>query len=132
MCHFYSLLSTRPPTPHLGFLEVVRYFQTLLAHAYIGLRWATSVEVLNGDEFADFAARTDALRLFNCLTHIARQPDGKRAYTRLSGFRSFCLCTTDFILVKGRCLMPRVSNNCFNFCSGREHFFTDISCSALL
>lgn len=66
------------------------------------------------------------------LTHIARQPDGKRAYTRLSGFRSFCLCTTDFILVKGRCLMPRVSNNCFNFCSGREHFFTDISCSALL
>jgi len=31
------------------------------------------------------------------LTHIARQPDGKRAYTRLSGFRSFCLCTTDFI-----------------------------------
>ena len=66
------------------------------------------------------------------LTHIARQPDGMRAYTKLSGFRSFCLCTTDFILVKGRCLMPRVSNNCFNFCSGREHFFTDISCSALL
>ena len=66
------------------------------------------------------------------LTHIARQPEGKRAYTMLSGFRSFCLCTTDFILVKGRCLMPRVSNNCFNFCSGREHFFTDISCSALL
>lgn len=66
------------------------------------------------------------------LTHIARQPDGMRAYTRLSGFRSFCLCTTDFILVKGRCLMPRVSNNCFNFCSGSEHFFTDISCSALL
>lgn len=69
---------------------------------------------------------------FDSLTHIARQPEGMRAYTRLSGFRSFCLCTTDFILVKGRCLMPRVSNNCFNFCSGREHFFTDISCSALL
>jgi len=51
MCHFYSLLSTSPPTPHLEFLEVVRYFQTLLADAYIGLRWSTSVEVLNGDKF---------------------------------------------------------------------------------
>jgi len=47
------------------------------------------------------------------LKNIARQPDGKLAHTRLSGFRSFCLCTTDFILAKGRCLMPWVSNNCF-------------------
>ena len=66
------------------------------------------------------------------LTHIEYHPDGIRAYTGLSGFRSFCLCTTDFILVKGRCLRPRASSNCFNFCSGTEHFLTDISCPALL
>ena len=106
------------------------------AMKYYQIRW--SIEVffkeckqnlnINKCQSTDF----DAHIAWITLTHIARQPEGMRAYTRLSGFRSFCLCTTDFILVKGRCLMPRVSNNCFNFCSGREHFFTDISCSALL
>ncbi len=37
-----------------------------------------------------------------------------------------------FYFGEGSLLDAKGVNNCFNFCSGREHFFTDISCSTLL
>ena len=118
------------PVSHQGFIDLIEFHRLqnyLETNTEIEYEGATYHLKLVGNP--NSIKKSIEARL---LTHIARQPEGMRAYTRLSGFRSFCLCTTDFILVKGRCLMPRVSNNCFNFCSGREHFFTDISCSALL
>ena len=65
-------------------------------------------------------------------TQIAHQPDRSSLKIGWFWFLGFSLCTTDFSFVKGRLLIFRAAWISFSFCSGSEHFLTDISSFALL